>query len=463
MPSAEKARPARLLFVGDIHLGRRPGRLPPDLGSFGVDPAELTPAAAWSRTVEHACGLAAPAGGPGEGPGPARAPGAPGAPGLDAVVLAGDVVESLQDRFEALAHLDRGVRRLAAAGIPVFAVAGNHDVEALPRLAGRVEGFRLLGRGGRWERAALATPAGRVDLLGWSFPDEKFRDSPLEAPGLAAEPGVPTLGVLHCDLGASRSDYAPVSRQAFERAPGDAWLLGHIHAPGDLSGRRPVGYLGSLVGLDPGEPGAHGPWVVEVAGPGAVSARQVPLAPLRWETATATVDEQAARDEDALHDAVRAALGEARRRARADGGRALAVGCRVRLEGRLQRRAAVRALCQRRPDEWPREERDGAVWFVEKLVDATRPAVDLESLARGADPPALLARRLLAIERGDADATPLLQEAATRLRRRAGDPHFEPLGRAADDEERWREEARQRLLRTGLRSLEAMLEAGRPA
>ena len=134
----------RLLFVGDIHLGRRPTRLPDELA--GLRPADLGPAAAWSATVAHAL-----------------------AERVDAVVLAGDVVESLGDRFEAYGHLQGGVARLTEAGIPVIGVAGNHDVLALPHLAQQVPGFQLLGAGGTWAHADVTrrrrghgAPAGLV-------------------------------------------------------------------------------------------------------------------------------------------------------------------------------------------------------------------------------------------------------------------------------------------------------------
>src|SRR5262245_40987018 len=105
----------RLLFVGDIHLGRRPTGLPESLRELGVDPAELTPAAAWRAAVAIARDLR-----------------------VDAVVLAGDVVDHADDRFEAYAHLEAGVRDLEAASIATVAVVGNHDVEVLPRLARQI-------------------------------------------------------------------------------------------------------------------------------------------------------------------------------------------------------------------------------------------------------------------------------------------------------------------------------------
>ena len=114
-----------ILAIGDVHLGVRPGGLPEDLDREGVDVRDLTPEAALLAAVDFAID--------------AR---------VDAVVFAGDVVESTNARYEAIRPLELAVRRLLAEEIPVLAVAGNHDVEALPRLARMIEGFELLGRAG---------------------------------------------------------------------------------------------------------------------------------------------------------------------------------------------------------------------------------------------------------------------------------------------------------------------------
>jgi exonuclease SbcC len=134
----------------------------------------------------------------------------------------------------------------------VLGVAGNHDVQVLPRLADSVPGFGLLGRGGRWEVVELRSrDGGQIRVAGWSFPAAQVRTSPL-ADGLSvAGPGTGLLvGLLHCDRDVAGSPYAPVRSAELEAAPVDAWLLGHIHRPGVLSPPRPMGYLGSLCGLD---------------------------------------------------------------------------------------------------------------------------------------------------------------------------------------------------------------------
>ncbi len=420
-----------LLAVGDIHLGRRPTRLPDLLGEHGVAVTELTPAAAWRATVEEAVRLA-----------------------VDAVLLAGDVVDTTEDRFEAYGHLEAGVRRLVEAGIQVFGVAGNHDVEALPRLARRIDGFRLLGEGGHWETVEVVGRDGRVELLGWSFPSRRVAASPLEGGLPTRTDGVARVGLLHCDVD-GHSAYAPVARAALEGAAVDGWLLGHIHRPDLLTGLRPIGYLGSLVGLDPGEAGPHGPWRVTVEA-GRVAATHLPFAPLRWEEEAVAVEAVRGGDdglEEAVGEAAVAALERIHHRLSAGATpRAVprVVGCRLRLTGRSPDHAAVAAAATGEAVGRISLVRDDTVYFVERVVDDALPAVDLDALARGDDPPGLLARHLLALERGEGGASPLPARARAALEAVAARPWpgLDPVDDA---------DPRPYLRRVGVRLLEQLL------
>ncbi len=412
-----------LLAVGDIHLGRRPTHLVELLADHGIGVAELTPVAAWRAVVQEALRRR-----------------------VDGLLLAGDVVDAADDRFEAYGHLERGVRRLVEAGVEVFGVAGNHDVEALPRLARRIDGFRLLGEGGEWEVVELD---GGCELLGWSFPAARVEGSPLAA-GLPPRGAAATrIGLLHCDVDGGTSSYAPVARAALEAAQVDAWLLGHIHRPDPLAGPRPVGYLGSLVGLDPGEGGRHGAWLVE-AEAGRVGVQPVAPAPLRWEGETVAIDavtgEGEAREE-AVAALLTAALEAVHRRIEGEGA-PRAVGCRLRLVGAHPDHAAVVATACSEAVARTHLVRGETVYFIERVVDEARPALDLAALARGDDPPGLLARHLLSLAGEEPDPA-LLREARRRLDGVAARPW---PGLAAEEVD-----PRPILWRAGLRALEQLL------
>lgn len=385
--------PRPLLFVGDIHLGRRPSGLDDELRALRLAAADFSAAEAWRRAVAHARA--------------ARA---------RAVVLAGDVVDAEQDRFEAYHHLHEGAEALREAGIPVFAVAGNHDVHVLPRLAAQVPGVRLLGAGGRWERVPLEDDGPPVDLLGWSFPSAKVRDDPSASPGLTAaleqiRTGASALGVLHGDLGRPTSHYAPIHPRNLEDPRVQAWFLGHIHAPHPMAAmRRPVGYLGSLVGLDPGEPGPRGPWEVEVDGAGGVRCRQLNLGPVRWDGVDVALAEDIAAVDDAM-EAVRAAAAAYVRASSGEGTELLVL--RARLTGRVAARKVVEQACRLGASERVFTA-GGLPVVVEAIRDATSPAWDLNALSADPSPAGELARALLGLQREPPDAE-LLRWANARV------------------------------------------------
>lgn len=401
----------RLLFVGDIHLGRRPSGLPARIGDDPTSVRELAPTAAWERCVAAAIERR-----------------------VDAVVLAGDVVDDLDDRFEAYGHLERGVTRLHEAGVRIFGVAGNHDVKVLPRLADQIAAFRLIGRDGKWESVDVeGRGGGRARLVGWSFPQEKVHQSPVPELRTAFDSEIATLGVLHCDLGASSSPYAPVTRAELERAPVTGWFLGHVHKPSIESGARPIGYLGALVGMDPGEPGAHGPWLVEVNGPRITTCLQIPLAPLRFESEEVAIDGIDGGGNDDVEKVLTPRIQEAFRRiAERAGADALAacrvVSCRLTIVGRTRQHRQVRALIASHALE--QLER----WFgptcvaIERIVDQSEPAIDLAEHARTNDPPGLLAQDLLALADEASPPRDLLDAAVAAIGRAHAVGDFALLG-----------------------------------
>lgn len=391
---------AKILFVGDIHLGRRPAGAAEQLVDHGLEPRRLGPARALELAVELAL-----------------------AEEVHAFVLAGDVIESPRDRFEAYAHLERATRRLLDAGVRVLGVAGNHDAIALPRLAQRLPRFELLGANGRWETRALQAPGGELLLAGYSFATSHHPENPFRHPSWAALRAEllgttsPVLGVLHCDRDQGSSRYAPVTSSDLESSGTDAFFLGHIHQPDALTGPRPVGYLGSLVGLDPGETGRRGPWLVEVFGRGQVQATHRPLGPVRWEPLEVSVEGLGGAElEDQLHGRILSAFAEHARGLGPELGRGLeAVGCRVKLCGVTSEGTALARLVSDQARFVVTHEIEGVCYFLEKLVDATEPALDLERAATGRDPLAILAREVLELQAGGDAADALVTDLDRRL------------------------------------------------
>jgi len=423
-----------------MHLGRRPSGLPAELETeHGIARADLDPRAAWRATVERALDLE-----------------------VDALLLAGDVVDSSNQFMEAYGALLEGVRRLVEAGVDVVAVAGNHDVTTLPRLADELEGFTLLGRGGRWETHVVqrgSEPVVRV--LGWSFPTRRVESSPLD--GLPAawregryEDGAPdelrTVGLLHCDLDASPSPYAPVASRALaEQSPMvSAWFLGHVHQPSIRGGGRPLGYLGSLVGLDFGERGARGPWFAR-SEPASWELDQLVLSPVLFDELEVAVDGCSSVED--LSAAVLRAIQE-RAATMASGFEGVrVVGLRPRLCGRTTLAAEEIRTTAAVLREQTRLSIEGVLYFVDKLRDDSLPAVDLEALAARDDPLALVARRLLDLQAGGAACEALVAAARPRFAEVAGHPNFQRLGAEPPDDAT----VRACLLRVAGRALDELL------
>ena len=382
----------KILGAADIHLGRRPGRLPSSL-TDRIPARALGPAGAWERLIDLAIEEE-----------------------VHALLLAGDVVDGEQDFFEAHAQLHRGVARLAEAGVRVLAVAGNHDTKVLPYLANEVEAFELIGRNGEWEAVTVTAGDDQCTVWGWSFPQRIVRNSPLLGAQFVGDEGV-NFGLLHCDLDSEGSPYAPTSSRSLDDLGLDAWLLGHIHVPTALEAPHPVGYLGSLTGLDAGEHGVRGAWLFEVRERRIAKVCRRALAPLRWVRLTIELHGEES-PEDARH-LVLEELRELDREVRAEPRPPRAVGVRVTLSGRAPDRRALEALFGSGAGDELTVGDGGIHYFTETVRVETLPVVDLDALARQPNPVGLLAERLLLLQRRaeDPDRRALIDRAHEELRR----------------------------------------------
>ena len=307
----------RLLVAGDVHLGRVPGRVP--AGEPGLDVASVLSAAA-DLALAH---------------------------GVDAVVLTGDLADAGNKHFEAFGALERVLRRLAEAGMPVFAVAGDHDHDVAPAVVDAVGSplVRLLGRGQTWETATLVRDGHDVlRLVGWSFAGPQAAESPLDAFPADLPLGPPTVGVLHAAVDVPDSRTAPVSLDALRAAPVAAWLMGHDHTPHvhDMPGGPLVVWPGSLQPLGPAETGSHGAVLVTVSPDGTATAEPVPLATVHY--GQVEVDLSDATDASDARALCAAALRDHAAGVREAAPAVARAVTRVRLVGRTAAFAAVDAL-----------------------------------------------------------------------------------------------------------------------
>ena len=433
-----------ILAVGDMHLGTVPSQLPSDLQDSGISPHDLSPAAAWATAVD--CAIQHK---------------------IDAVLLAGDVVESTNARFEAMVPLEQGVNRLIENNIKVIAVAGNHDTEALPRLARLIDGFCLLGENGQWEKTILSKQDGpAAAIVGWSFPERHVRDNPvakLDADSLdLTSTTLCKIGLLHGDLDASGGRYAPIRTSELISSGFDAWLLGHIHKPSlsqitDSSANNIIGYLGSLVGLDPTEAGPHGPWMLKISATGIDEIKHIPLAPLRWEHVEIPIDSIASAEDlpDLLLDhAVRIA-----REIEQEGLAPQVLGIRAKLTSQCVCHKEIQEWVDKRQFERIRRTVDRTLIFYNKVINLSDMPIDIEKIAAGDDPAALLAQRILLLENQDPAAIELIDQARNDFEALARENVWIPVDDHRNAEEVLSEEyLRALLIRSGKAALHGMLE-----
>jgi len=364
----------RILCAGDLHIGRSASRL------FGnVEPRSVSAAAAWTRIVDTAI-----------------------ARRVDLVALSGDLVDKDNAYFEAIGPLEAGVRRLGEAGIPTVAVAGNHDWSVLPELGRALpaEYCRLLGADGKWERHLVVAASGeRLYVDGWSFRAEHVRENPMHTYALGPA-DAPVLGLLHTDLGATASSYAGTAMHDLHRHPVQMWLLGHIHTPGIRStqGAPVVLYPGSPQALDPGEPGVHGAWVVQMSPAGVTHIELVPLASARYERLAVDVTGAATTDE--LRQRLTAAVRSAGQTAAGTSSPLRHLSLRVDVVGSTPLHRTVARQVAAMADDLSLAVQDVAV-CVERVEVRTRPAYDLAQLAKGPeDAVAVLAQLIQELEVG---------------------------------------------------------------
>jgi predicted phosphodiesterase len=422
----------RILCTADLHIGRVSSRLPRE-----AEPAEFTARACWKRLVALAKSEK-----------------------VDAVAVAGDVIDASCNYFESVGPLEAGLLELAEEGIDSFFVAGNHDFHSLPRFFDQMKIPRahLLGRGAKWERQTLKRDGGSLHIDGWSFPDKAHAGNPLLGYKCASD-GTPVLGLLHADVGQPNSSYAPCQSGELLAAGPSVWLLGHIHKTCEWRSDATLAfYPGSPQALDPGERDAHGAWLIDWPVGGVPARNHRPLSTVRYENIELKADgyDNEAGIEAALHRLLEERLAACAKEA----GPLEALMCRVLLQGR------TRMHSQLVRSGWPRIEdlsrtAQGITACVERVEVDTRPEFDLDLLAQGSSPPALLASLLYTLDRGEDH--PLLAHAHQRLKDAFLTMPIEGDGEPGGEAEPTQHppdigDARSLLLRQGYKLLAQLLE-----
>lgn len=189
----------------------------------------------------------------------------------DAVLIAGDLFDDPRPPERTIIAVRETVRRIADAGISIFAVPGNHDARALaPTLYPEALDGAVCFLAPRFEEPALLeTDAGRVCVYGVAYdaaeeadPLATFRksDGAADAHVVLLHGSVP--GAPHWGGGSSLA--LPID--SLHALGVDYLALGDLHRFRDSSELDGLAacYPGSFAAVDLTESGSHGPVLVEL-------------------------------------------------------------------------------------------------------------------------------------------------------------------------------------------------------
>lgn len=330
---------------------------------------------------------------------------------VDFVVIAGDLYDGDWPDFNTGLFFAKGMAQLGESGIAVYVVRGNHDAASkLTRSLPLPKNVHLFP-----DKAPKTLTDDNLGLAvhGQSFATVAVLDD-LAAGYLQAVRGYFNLGVLHTSLTGrpGHDNYAPTTEQVLRSRGYDYWALGHVHAREIVSRDPWVVYPGNIQGRHSREQGAKGCELVTVED-GTITTEPVELDVLRW--TELAIDVAGMLDFDALLD--RAAADVRTALSQADG---RILGLRFRLHGA----GAVHRDVSARPEVITEQLRavaldaSGGNAWLEKIDIRVRPPVEIDRLAAGDDPVALLVRELKALAQDQEKLTSFASDALKELKQK---------------------------------------------
>jgi len=388
----------RVLCAADIHIGRTSTRLPST-----SNPSEFTCSSAWNRIVE--CALFQK---------------------VDCLVLAGDIVDRDNSRFEALDSLEKGLQTLSEANIRVYAVSGNHDPVTLQQIADGLDipNFKMLGLAGNWE--CTEDPSG-LRVLGRSYSKSDELSNPMDSFPESPHDAGSTLAIFHSSLSSTAGTYAPTSIAELAAHSKVTWVVGHIHQ-GSASiwmPSRNVIVPGSPQALNPRESGTHGVCIVSFEGTGIPDLEFIPISSLQYERLNIPLD--GVQSEMEIPERIRSCVQPVRENAFSSNPHLKLLSLRVTFTGCTPLYNCIRSIVADLAREGSLDL--GPEIQLEKFKLETGPCIDLDSLAKAEDVSARLASLIKSIDSAEVtiESQALLQTCLDYAAKTHARPAFSPI------------------------------------
>lgn len=323
------------------------------------------------------------------------------------LILSGDVFDGTAPEIQAVSFFAAQMRRLEAAGIPVFMIHGNHDHEnRASRTVPMPGNLHVFPPEGGSMALSETGPGAEVVLHGLSYAGRAMPESllPRYPP---PRPGAVNIGLLHSSLaGAEGHDtYAPCSLADLVGFGYDYWALGHIHQRRVHHQAPWVVMPGCPQGRHVNEPGPKSATMIELAGGRVAGIAELPTSSLVFERRRVAPDTGTAAFE-ALRGAVAAVAAGLAPPAGTAILRLELVAPAPVLRGLRRQAEALRSEAQAMADE------TGCV-HLEKLdfaENATEPVAGAEAASALAEMVAAM-RAIAAAPSGQAEAAAILREA----------------------------------------------------
>ena len=299
---------------------------------------------------------------------------------VNLVILAGDLYDGDWTDFRTGLFVHAQLARLAAPGILVFVVRGNHDAESIiTRQLPRQDHVHVFSSRSAQTRVLDALG---VAVHGRSFPDRAVTEDLV--PGYPAPvAGCFNIGVLHTSLTGSpdHGTYAPTRLDRLIATGYDYLALGHIHARQVVRESAPrIVFPGNLQGRHAQEIGPKGCEIVTVEDGYITQTEFVALDVVRWHVLT--LDCEGLEDLDALCDRFATSLDAV---TAADRDRLHVLRVRLQGESRLHRVEACQPGTLEAALHATLRQRDLADVWIERVLMQLRSPLDRAAAAARPD------------------------------------------------------------------------------